>query len=85
LAALTELGNLALAGGFRSAARTAYIQAVQHHPGDTVSRVNLANLLYGDENAVGARLQYEAALAQYMDSPCIASGVFTFWNRNRTA
>jgi HPt (histidine-containing phosphotransfer) domain-containing protein len=24
-------------------------------------------------------------LAQYMDSPCIASGVFTFWNRNRTA
>jgi DNA-binding transcriptional MerR regulator len=24
-------------------------------------------------------------LAEYMDSPCIASGVFTFWNRNRTA
>jgi hypothetical protein len=62
LAALNELGNLALAGGFRSAARTAYTQAVQHHPGDKVSRVNLANLLYAQEDADGARLHYEAAL-----------------------
>ena len=43
--ALNELGTLALAGGYRSAARTAYGQAVQHHPGNPVGRVNFANVL----------------------------------------
>ncbi len=63
LHALTELGNLALAGGFRAAARTAYLQAVKHHPENPVVRVNLANVLRGDNDLVGARLHYEAALA----------------------
>jgi hypothetical protein len=61
--ALNELGNLALAGGFRSAARTAYLESVKQHPGNPVARVNLANVLRGDNDVAGARLHYEAALA----------------------
>jgi hypothetical protein len=61
--ALNELGNLALAGGFRSAARTAYAEAVRRHPGNAIARVNLANVLRGDNDIAGARSHYEAALA----------------------
>lgn len=60
--ALNELGNLALAGGFRSAARTAYLESVKHHPENPVARVNLANVLRTDNDVAGARLHYEAAL-----------------------
>ncbi|MGB6307034.1 MAG: tetratricopeptide repeat protein, partial [Steroidobacteraceae bacterium] len=69
LCALNELGTLAFGGGFRSAARTAYLQAVRHHPGDKVVRVNLANLLREEQDAAGARLHYEAALAIDPDFP----------------
>jgi hypothetical protein len=61
--ALIELGNLALAGGFRSAAKTAYAEAIKHHPGNAIARINLANLLRADDDSVAARSQYEAALA----------------------
>lgn len=61
--ALNELGTLALAGGFRSAARTAYRQAIAHHPRSAVARVNLANVLREDNDPDGAREHYEAALA----------------------
>jgi hypothetical protein len=61
--ALNELGTLALAGGFRSAARTAYLQAVQHHPGNKIARVNLANVLREDNDLPGAKLHYQEALA----------------------
>jgi hypothetical protein len=61
--ALNELGTLALAGGFRSAARTAYQQAIAHHPGNKIARVNLANVLREDNDPGGARVHYEAALA----------------------
>jgi len=61
--ALNELGNLALAGGFRSAARTAYAEAIKHHPTNPIARVNLANLLRGDNESAAAKLHYEAALA----------------------
>jgi len=61
--ALIELGNLALAGGFRSAAKTAYAEAIKHHPANSVARVNLANLLRVDHDSAAAKLQYEAALA----------------------
>ena len=60
--ALNELGTLALAGGFRSAARTAYRQAVHHHPGNPIGRVNLGNVLREDHDLEGARAQYQAAL-----------------------
>ncbi len=63
LSALNELGTLALGGGFRSAARTAYLQAVRHHPRDKIVRVNLANLLREERDPAGARVHYEAALA----------------------
>jgi hypothetical protein len=69
LAALNELGTLAFSGGFRSAARTAYLQAVQHHPGNKVVRVNLANLLREERDLAAARLHYEAALAFDPDFP----------------
>lgn len=61
--ALNELGNLALAGGFRSAARTAYRQAVQCHPANPLAHVNLANLLRLERDIEGARQHYQAALA----------------------
>ncbi|HTB89539.1 MAG TPA: hypothetical protein VK743_16365 [Steroidobacteraceae bacterium] len=61
--ALNELGNLALAGGFRSAARTAYAEAIKHHPANPIARVNLANVLRGDGDSAAAKLHYEAALA----------------------
>jgi hypothetical protein len=61
--ALNELGNLALAGGFRSAARTAYAEAIKHHPANPIARVNLANVLRGDDDSAAAKLHYEAALA----------------------
>jgi hypothetical protein len=63
LLALNELGTLAYSGGFRSAARTAYRQAVGHHPGNKIARVNLANLLLDEHDLAGAKLQYEAAIA----------------------
>jgi glutathione synthase/RimK-type ligase-like ATP-grasp enzyme len=61
--ALNELGTLAYSGGYRSAARTAYLQAVHHHPGNKAVRVNLANLLREENDLEGARLHYAAALA----------------------
>jgi tetratricopeptide (TPR) repeat protein len=67
--ALNELGTLALAGGFRSAARTAYTQAVAHHPGNPVARVNLANVLREDNDLENARRHYAAALLVDPDLP----------------
>ena len=63
LFALNELGTLALAGGFRAAACTAYRQAAAHHPDNAVVRVNLANVLREDHDPEGARIHYAAALA----------------------
>jgi glutathione synthase/RimK-type ligase-like ATP-grasp enzyme len=67
--ALNELGTLAFSGGFRSAARTAYQQAVLHHPGNKIARVNLANLLREENDPAGARLHYQLALAIDPDLP----------------
>jgi len=60
--ALNELGTLALAGGFRSAARTAYLQAVQHHPINPIGHVNLANVLREEGDLAGAQKHYQSAL-----------------------
>jgi hypothetical protein len=54
---------LAYASGHRSAARTAYEQAVRSHPGNALGRVNLGNLLAEEQDFLGARTEYEAALA----------------------
>ena len=61
--ALNELGTLALSGGFRSAARSAYRWAVKHHPGNKIAHVNLANVLREQQDLAGARLHYEQALS----------------------
>jgi tetratricopeptide (TPR) repeat protein len=61
-AALNELGTLAYASGHRSAARTAYEQAVRCHPNNPIGRVNLGNLLADEQDFAGASIQYEAAL-----------------------
>ncbi len=61
--ALNELALVALATGHRSAARTAYRQAVLCHPDNPVGRVNLGNLYFQDGELEAARTQYAAALA----------------------
>lgn len=60
--ALNELAAIALATGHRSAALTAYRQAVLCHPQNPVGRVNLGNLYFQDGDLQGAREQYAAAL-----------------------
>ncbi len=62
LSALTELGALAKANGYVSAARAAHAQAVRHHPREPVARVNLADLLVDDGDLETARGHYLAAL-----------------------
>jgi hypothetical protein len=61
-AALNELGALAAAGGYRSAARTVYAQLVRHHSGSPVGHVSLGNLLLEDDDVEGARPHFQAAL-----------------------
>ena len=61
--ALTDLAGLALATGYRSAALTAYRQAVDCHPGNPFGLVNLANMVLEDGDAAEARALYEKALA----------------------
>jgi hypothetical protein len=67
--ALTELGALAHASGFVSAARDAYRQAVLCHPGSKVAHVGYAYLLSEAGDGVAARYHYRAALAIDPDLP----------------
>jgi hypothetical protein len=66
-AALNELGTLALSTGHRSAAQTAYRQAVHCHPDNPIGRVNLGNVLFENGELAAAREQYQAALASQAD------------------
>ena len=61
--ALTDLAGLALATGYRSAAITAYRQAIDFHPDNPFGLVNLANVYLEDENLPEAKRLYEAAIA----------------------
>jgi hypothetical protein len=61
--ALTDLAGLALATGFRSAAVTAYRQAVACHPDNPFGLVNLGNILFEDDDLAEAQKLYENALA----------------------
>jgi tetratricopeptide (TPR) repeat protein len=60
--ALTDLAGLALATGYRSAAVTAYRQAVDCHPDNAFGLVNLGNILLEDGDLDEARRLYEKAL-----------------------
>jgi hypothetical protein len=64
---LNDLANLALAGGYRSAARTAYEQLAQMHAGHPLPHVNLGNLHLSDGDLPAADACYRAALAQQPD------------------
>ncbi len=65
--ALAGLGTLLAAGGFRSAARTVFAQAVAAHPDDPAAPIRLADLLREAEPDA-ARPLYEAALR--LDPAC---------------
>jgi tetratricopeptide (TPR) repeat protein len=60
--ALNNLGSLAFRSGHRSAARTAFAHAVEHHPGSLVSRLHLADALYDGAELNRALEHYRAAL-----------------------
>ena len=73
---LIGLGRLLVDTGHRKAAQVVYEEAVKHHPGDLVCRVNLGSvLLYGDD-AAGARVQYEAVLAIDPEFPQAHGGMY---------
>jgi tetratricopeptide (TPR) repeat protein len=61
--ALTELGALAHAGGYLSAAREAFRQAVRSNPDYLPSRVGYGDLLCEAGDPAAACLHYQAALA----------------------
>jgi hypothetical protein len=60
--ALNNMGTLLHATGYRTAARTAYAEAVAHHPDDPMSLVNLGNVLYERGEFQAAWKHYETAL-----------------------
>lgn len=62
LAALNSLGNLLFAAGEPMEAEQILFNAVTRHPGDPMSRVNLANVLIKGKKLDQARLHLEHAL-----------------------
>jgi Tfp pilus assembly protein PilF len=60
---LCELAALALRSGHRSAARTAYEQAVRCRPGHAETLVRLGNLVFQSEEFATARQHFAAAVA----------------------
>ncbi len=77
--ALTDLGALSLAMGYRSAALTLYRQAAACHPQEPAGLVNLANLLLEDGDLAQARQNYETALALDPDLPDAHQGLARHW------
>jgi glutathione synthase/RimK-type ligase-like ATP-grasp enzyme len=65
--ALNNLGTLLYESGYRSAARTAYEEAVKHHPENPIGHINLANLLLAAGELAAARRHYDTALARAPD------------------
>ena len=71
--ALTELGALAHAGGYLSAAREAFRQAVRSNPDYLPARVGYGDLLREAGDPAAACLHYQAALASLRE-PCMRLG-----------
>lgn len=65
---LNKLGTLLYGTGYRTAARTAYSEAVAQYPNDLESLVNLANVLAEEGDVVAAREHYLTALKLKADS-----------------
>jgi len=62
-ATLNNFGALLDETDFRTAARTVFSQAIQHHPNEPMAHVNLAKLLMYNRELDLARVHYERALA----------------------
>ena len=60
--ALINLGSLVYSMGFRTAARTAFAEAVNKHPDHPIGHVKLADALRENSELQAARKQYEIAL-----------------------
>jgi len=60
--ALNDLGTLLHRTDFRTAARTAYAEAVKHHPDKAIGRINLGNALLANGEIDAARAEFEAAI-----------------------
>ena len=73
--ALNDLGTLLYNTGFRTAARTAYAEAVRQHPDNPIGRINLANALAAAGEVDGASLHYEVALKVAPDHPDAHQGL----------
>jgi glutathione synthase/RimK-type ligase-like ATP-grasp enzyme len=65
--ALNEFGTLLTAMGAVDAACRVYAEAILHHPGNPMGRVNLANLLLRANRHAEARVHYEAVLQLHPD------------------
>jgi len=58
--------------GYPSAAKTAYRQALKHHPEDPLIHVNLGHLLFDEQNYSEAKKQYEEAIQALGDTPLVS-------------
>ncbi len=79
LVALHELGRLAHAEGFSTAACTIYQRIVEHWPADSVGHVNLGNILYEKRDLAGAMSQFKTALALDAGSTNAHRGLGRIW------
>ena len=61
-ATLNNLGMLLESMGYRSAAQSVFFEAIKHHPGNAMARINLGDSLRRSRAIAEAREQYEAAL-----------------------
>ncbi len=73
--ALNDLGTLLFNTDFRTAARTAYAEAVRHHPDNPIGRINLANALLANAQHDEAREHYAAAFRLAPDHPDAHQGM----------
>jgi aromatic-L-amino-acid decarboxylase len=73
---LLAFGQLLMQTGYCQAAQTVHAEAVKHHPGDLVCRVNFGAVLLQRGDAAAAREQYEAALAISPEYPEAHAGLY---------
>ena len=73
--ALLAIGDLALRGGYRDAARTAFAQAASAHADDIVPRITLGNMALEDGDPQLALIHYVSALAVQPECPQAYQGM----------
>jgi hypothetical protein len=83
--ALTELGEIAFASGFRSAARTIYEQIVSQHPHDARGHVNLAHILSVSDERAAAKAHFHLALAREPDLAAAHRGLAVIYGEEGNA